>query len=81
MDIKYIIFKRPTGEFPIIFPAMVKHAMIAKSIQSEYPGIVPVRAAFAKLYRGYWHCYGESVSLKLKSNPTEDDILLNTFLK
>ena len=80
MNIKYIVFKKDNGDFPVIFPAMIKHSMIAESIQSKYPGIVPISAGFVEALPGRWISYGKSASLKLKSNPEIDNDLLNIFL-
>jgi hypothetical protein len=46
-NVKYIIFEWPgRGEVPIIFPSGIYHWEIAKSIQSVFPGVSPVRAGF-----------------------------------
>jgi len=84
MDSKYIIFDSPTiGEFPVLFPPSVQHHMISRAILSEYPGIKPLRAGFIHFTdyigaaKSSFYCRGESVGLKLKSDPEADRVLIN----
>lgn len=78
MDAKYVIFDSESyGEFPVVFPAMINHSKIADSVVSRYPGIKPIRAGHINTLLA---CYGESVSLKLKSNLKIDTALIRRML-
>jgi len=74
MDTKYVIFNSPLiGEFPVLFPGHVQHAMIANCMDSAYPGIKPIRAGFIS---SHLQCYGRSTGLKLRSNSDLDNLLI-----
>ena len=71
---KYIVFEDPSGlRYPILFPEVIGHDMIARSINAAYPGIRPVSAGFCSAHGGAW---GNSVSLGLKYNPVDDKQLI-----
>lgn len=71
---KYIVFEDPSGlRHPILFPEIIGHDMIVRSINAAYPGIHPVSAGFCSANGGSW---GQSISLKLKCNPLEDEQLI-----
>lgn len=77
MSAKYVIFKSPVhGEFPVVFPSSINHSFITHCVLSEYPGIVPVRAGFVDVENGTFDCHGNSISLKLQSDPKIDDLLI-----
>lgn len=75
---KYIIVDRELlGGFaaePYIFSDLVQHQDLANVI----PGRI-VSAGFCRIVEGRYVCYGESVSLKLKAQE-EDSEILNTYL-
>jgi len=64
MDLKYIVVEGALCDEIIIFSNIILHADIAKKL-----GAGVISAGFIKKD---WTCYGESVSLKLKSRPVED---------
>jgi len=64
MDLKYIVVEGALSDEIIIFSNVILHADIAKKL-----GVEVISAGFIKKD---WTCYGESVSLSIKSRPTED---------
>lgn len=72
MKIKYITFDTGLIEAIIIFPEYVMHRDIG--IQGEILG-----AGFIEVIDGQWNCYGESISLKVKSRP-EDSKIANNYI-
>lgn len=70
---KYII----TANGPVIFPQTLIHADVAKDL-------APVISAGFFLWKKSGEkkliCYGESVSLNIKSRLTEDEAVLASFL-
>jgi len=76
-EIKYVIMNSPVeGEYPIIFPAMIKHSFITGCIQEKYPGIKCVSAGFIDKDL---KCYGKSQSLKIGSRQIDNIIMKNAF--
>ena len=63
---------------PYIFPEMISHDRFAYQMNAAdmvtSAGFVYVNA------EGSYSCYGESISLRVKSNPTADNKILNKFL-
>lgn len=74
-EMKYIMVDEI---FPIIFQTYLVHKDIAHGVRSN-----PVTSAgfVQRDAEGNYHCYGESVSLNIKSNPEMDSKIINTFLK
>jgi len=72
---KYIIFETSDGlEVPVIFPHTIKH----DEIKLTDLGAKAVRAGIIHIdYEGKPHCGGESLSLKLKSDPEQDSHWIN----
>lgn len=71
---KYIIDRKST---PVIFPETLNHAEVAHALNfSQVTG-----AGFVSVsHDGAYQCYGESVSLKVKSNGEADSEILNRYL-
>ncbi len=73
LDKKYVVTRWSGGnETMFIFPGWVKHSKFAK-----FFGPV-LSAGFVDME--IKTCYGESVSLKIKSNPKIDNVLLRQLL-
>ena len=71
---KYIIIDSDFGELPIVFSELFKHSDM-KAIQGKI-----VSAGFCFIdHNGQYSCYGDSVSLGLKSRE-EDATILNKML-
>ncbi len=71
MNPKYIVFEE-IYDYPciidipmIIFPASINHSTIARKI-----GYKPISAGFLNMKKE--KCFGESISLNIKSNPEID---------
>ena len=81
MKAKYICINHPLtmGETIIIFPVSIDHKALAMSMLGLYPNIVTtiISAGFITQHNDELICYGESISLKLKSRPIEDSKLAN----
>lgn len=82
MKTKYITYKNKDSNFidMIVFSENETHSGVAKRMQ-----IIPVSAGFIKVMASrdgdvYAECYGDSISLRLKSNPDEDSELANCML-
>lgn len=74
---KYIIVEDTGLEQPIVFSELLKHADVA-DLWRRADKISA--AGFCFRGDGGWHCYGESVSLNIKSRTTFDDAILNNLL-
>lgn len=72
MKIKYITFDTGYTEAIIVFPFILMHRDI------QVPGTV-LGAGFIELDNNKWICYGESVSLNVKSR-VEDTKIANNLL-
>ncbi len=77
MTVKYVTVVNDDGnEAIIVFAPGVKHNTI-----THRNGKI-VSAGFAtKSVTGLWFAHGESLSLRLKSRPEEDGVLLNQFFE
>jgi len=81
---KYIVVKINGYEVIIVFPSLVTHVQIGNNFNEVISaGFVGIRTN--KNIDGYREaggdCYGESVSLGLKSRVKEDTILLNKMFE
>lgn len=56
----------------IIFPSFMSHAVVARKL-----GIKAKHAGMCRRDSDGWHCYGESVTLQVRSDPDDDASLLN----
>lgn len=81
--IKYIIVDNDGIESAIVFPDILVHRDVAR-IHSVSQGIIVRRAGFCRIkhpedsYRkSEWKAFGESISLKKKSDPVLDSYILN----
>jgi len=73
---KYIVFERWDGlTYPVLFPDhFVTHDMV--KVASDKP----ISAGFFQLNsNGGFSVYGQSVSLKLKSNPDDSHLIAKQF--
>ena len=76
-DAKYIIFDTGLNYVPIIFPNHVQHGSMALMLGQW----TPERAGFVRVEDdGSVVAHGESISLKLKSDPELDSKLLAKML-
>jgi hypothetical protein len=76
---KYVMFGDEKWATPIIFPNGVIHRDLASLIQSELGR--PISAGFCFLSAGAgWKCFGESISLNLKSRGEVDAKIMNDLL-
>lgn len=72
-DAKYIIFDSELSYVPVVFPSHVQHNSMAMMLGQWAPDT----AGFVRIdEQGNVIAYGESVSLKLKSDPVRDNKLL-----
>lgn len=72
---KYIVSKSGT---PVVFAETLVHADVAYSLFGRTGEIVG--AGFCYIANNKYVCYGESISLKVKSRGATDSNLLNTYL-
>lgn len=72
MELKYIMFDWVGTEYPVIFPIYVTH----NSILSKGK---PISAGFCRIGENAVVCYGESISLKLKSRE-EDSAIVRGYI-
>ena len=68
---KYIIFDNELIVYIIVFPDCLQHQNIAL-LFGDYNK--PISAGFISLRDNKAQCYGESVSLKLKSRPEDSKL-------
>lgn len=74
---KYVVLSIGGIELPVIFSDLMTHADVARPLCAQRGEVVS--AGFCHINDGTYTCYGESVSLKLKSRP-EDSAILNRYL-
>lgn len=73
---KYIIIDTLIAMLPVVFSDLATHRDIANGVGSNVIG-----AGFCYINdEGKYVCYGESVSLNVKSRGDEDSKILNKFL-
>jgi hypothetical protein len=93
LKLKYVIFGSPDIDNPkeaiyqsfVIFPNWVDHSAIVSGYDNLM-GKEPVSAGFCSIsqdkdFQPVITCWGESVSLKLKSNPEKDSRYINRALR
>jgi hypothetical protein len=73
---KYILFETPFGKSIIIFGSELQHKDVAEGLDWWKP----LSAGFIIIGGREAVCYGESISLKIKSNPEEDNMYANNAL-
>jgi len=76
MKTKYIVVKHPHHheEVIIMFPEFVNHSHFNEDY--DVHGAI-ISAGFMLIDNGEFICYGESISLEVKSRPDEDSALAN----
>jgi len=75
MKSKYIIVKQGNTELPFIFSELSVHNDIARAVGGTVLG-----AGFCFISDDRYHCYGESISCKVKSRGHIDENILNSLL-
>jgi hypothetical protein len=75
MKAKYIIIKRGGIEYPLVFSELMEHAATARAIGGDV-----LSGGFCYTEDDTWVCYGESISLRLKSRGDVDSKVLNEML-
>lgn len=78
---KYIVFEVPDlPPTPVIFPDHIAHSDISMTMRKEKAWL-PVSAGFMGHIdaMGYFWASGESISLKLKSNPNDATLIQRFF--
>lgn len=71
---KYIVSRDGT---PVMFAEMLTHADVARALFGNTPII---GAGFCYIEDNRYVCYGESVSMRVKSRGEQDAEMLNRFL-
>lgn len=84
---KYIITKETTDKpsLPYIFSEYIDHLTVAKKVCGDKDQVHSAGFCSPTVMNNNtsilrWKCFGDSVSLDLKSNGLEDEDILNTFL-
>ncbi len=72
MKTKYVVIKDTICPALIIFPEYILHSIFNSIGKITSAGFVNLKTK---------SCYGESISLKLKSNPKRDNNLLKILLR
>lgn len=73
---KYIVAVVDGKELPFVFPNLINHIDMARSL----PGLAK-SAGFCRIDNdGMWEAYGRSESLRLDSRPSQDSDLLNCYI-
>lgn len=70
---KYIIFNRSGLEVPLIFPTTVNHIEIAQRIGMVFKVVSAGQCSVGN--DGKIYCWGESISLKVKSREEDTEII------
>lgn len=72
---KYVIVKRGSILYPIVFTDLMGHNEVVHVTDDVVgAGFCYINAA------GHYTCYGESISLKVKSRGEDDAVILNKYL-
>lgn len=72
-NFKYVVFDET---YPILIPESVPHTNIRVNDPISGCQIKATSAGFCYIDGARARCFGESISLKLKSNPKEDNALI-----
>lgn len=72
---KYVVFDNGLSDVPMVFPGIEKHSDIA--LRFNWPVL---SGGFVRVVNDQVVCYGESISLNVKSRPEEDARLIQQFL-
>lgn len=75
MKCKYIIVDQGGFKLPFVFSELCTHSDIAGQVGGHVVG-----AGFCFIDEDRYHCYGESISCRVKSNGQLDADLLNRLL-
>ena len=77
MKHKYVMFECDGNKIPVIFSELLVHKLVAGSLMSQLRSMFDsskvVSAGFYDIARNV--CYGESVSLKLKADPNDAQVI------
>lgn len=77
-DPKYVVFDSDlAGMYAVIFPPVASHADVGRNLRLG----TPLSAGFFSIAEDGAMAYGESESLKLKSDQKRDSRLLNQALR
>ncbi len=74
---KYIVFKSPRGEAPVLFPHEFIHSWVAGQMRP----LEVVAAGFVEIADGVVRCYGHSSSLRIASRGDRDSQLITKNLR
>lgn len=75
---KYVIYDSGLVVVAVVFSSVETHAHIAYSLVKD-PGDV-ISAGFCHVVDNKFVCYGESISLKVKSRGDKDSDFLNKYM-
>jgi len=70
--LKYIIFK---DDVAILFPIFLDHSNMVNGFIPQSAGFAEIDCSTSKIF-----AFGESMTLKLKSQPEDSEILTRTFI-
>lgn len=74
---KYVIVDAGMAVFPIVFTELINHSDMVQGIA---PGGQIIGAGFCYIEKDLYVCYGESISLNVKSRGNDDSKILNKYL-
>lgn len=72
---KYIVIDGHLGPMPVVFSDLLGHADVAAALRGKVVG-----AGFCFIKDNKYRCWGESISLRVKSREVEDERILNKYL-
>lgn len=75
---KYIVVKKGSFELPYIFSELVNHSDVARQVAPFAEAVLG--AGFCDISGGKFTCYGESLTLSIKSRKDVDSGVLNNYL-
>jgi len=74
---KYIVFRTPRGEAPVLFPHEFTHSWVA----GELKPLTVIAAGFVEMTDGVPRCFGHSSSLNIASRGQQDAALVLAHLR
>jgi hypothetical protein len=79
---KYVIIDTDLFAAPVVFSDLLQHADVVRSLAGKTSSAISAGFCYIKVVDGEprYVCYGESISLGLKSRPEEDARILNKYL-
>ena len=80
---KYIIFDNGGLEIPVVFSPLLQHNQVASGLHLPVlsAGFCATLSSETRADKPKWICWGQSISLRIKSRESVDAEILNRYLE